>query len=65
MSNIKWIRELSDNDDTPVNGQLFDMREPLVFMVDPYGEDKKLVRRNSYVYRLMVEAGWTEKEGKS
>lgn len=64
--NIKWIKALSDDHPTPVNGQLFDMSEPFVFMVNPEDvEDAKLVRRNSYVYRLMIEAGWIEKQVKS
>lgn len=66
MANIKWIRGLSDNDETPVNHQFFDMSEPLVFMVNPDdAADKKLVKRNSYVHRLMVEAGWAEQAAQS
>ncbi len=61
MSKITWIKRLDDNDETPTNHQFFDMQEPVVMMVDPYGEDQKSVRRNSYIYRLMIEAGWTEK----
>lgn len=60
---ITWIKALTDNDETPVNHQFFDMSEPLVTMIDPDNAEYKGVRRNSYIYRLMVEAGYTEKGG--
>lgn len=66
MTPIHWIKDLptGDDDETPVNGQLFDMSQPFLFMVNPDDvEDAKLVRRNSYIHRLMIEAGWTEKGG--
>lgn len=61
MSNIKWIRALSESDDTPVNSQFFDLNEPLVTMIDPDNAEYKGIRRNSYIYKLMIEAGYTEK----
>lgn len=62
---ITWIKSLSDDDDTPVNGQFFNMSEPLVTMLDPDDCEYKSIRRNSYIYRLMIEAGYVEKQVQS
>lgn len=64
MTPIKWIKALSDNDETPVN-KLFNLDEPIVTMIDPDGAEYPAVRRNGYLYRLMIEAGYVEKVVKS
>lgn len=61
MTRITWVKGLSDTEPTPVSGQFFDMAEPLVTMIDPDNAEYKGVRRNSYIYKLMIEAGYTEK----
>ena len=58
---ITWIKALLDTDATPTNGQFFDMSEPLVTMLDPDNAEYKGIRRNSYIYKLMIEAGYVEK----